>query len=64
MVEGNRNPDYEMVHERVVMKPPEVYVVDSDYYSSDRGTYDPYSHGQPNNGYSPTYNYDKGWVVQ
>jgi len=59
-------PVYET--ERVVVAPQKVYLVEdnSSYYSSGRGTYDPYNHSQGSlmNGYSPNYSYDKGWVIQ
>ena len=54
--------------ERVVVAPQKVYLVEdnSSYYSSGRGTYDPYSQGSLMNGYSPSYrsSYDRGWVIQ
>lgn len=63
IVVAQPNPAYE--RERVVVAPQKVYMVQDDsYYQNGRGTYDPYSNGPVMNGYSPSYRYDQGWVIQ
>ncbi|XP_067935434.1 uncharacterized protein [Watersipora subatra] len=57
VVVGSKNLAYEADHERVVVAPPEVYVVNGNDHTSysSRNGYDAYSMSQSHNSYSPGY---------
>ena len=57
------NPSY-VVHERVVVAPPQVYMVEGNDYYDQRNSYRSYTTDQSQNGYSPTYGYNQGYVIE